>query len=98
MSVSLALLRTEGLFWVVCTNGLIVSHGALPTYCMARRGDIVHDVEAGALKLAEHIDSLAHQRRVSMQIQGSAPSGGSVTRDWFPPAGLPQRSRTAVSI
>jgi hypothetical protein len=48
-----------GLFRVVCTNGLIVSRGAFPAYCVSHRGNIVDDVIAGALELAERFESLA---------------------------------------
>jgi hypothetical protein len=50
-----------GLFRVVCTNGLIVSRGAFPAYCVSHRGNIVDDVVAGALKLAERFEALAGQ-------------------------------------
>ena len=50
-----------GLFRVVCTNGLIVSRGAFPAYCVSHRGNIVDDVVAGALKVAERFASLAEQ-------------------------------------
>jgi hypothetical protein len=50
-----------GLFRVVCTNGLIVSRGAFPAYCVSHRGNIVDDVIAGALKVAERFASLAEQ-------------------------------------
>ena len=50
-----------GLFRVVCTNGLIVSRGAFPAYCVSHRGNIVDDVIAGALELAERFESLATQ-------------------------------------
>ena len=50
-----------GLFRVVCTNGLIVSRGAFPAYCVSHRGNIVDDVIAGALEVAERFASLAKQ-------------------------------------
>ena len=50
-----------GLFRVVCTNGLIVSRGAFPAYCVSHRGNIVDDVIAAALELAERFESLAAQ-------------------------------------
>jgi hypothetical protein len=50
-----------GIFRVVCTNGLIVSRGAFPAYCVSHRGNIVDDVIAGALELAERFESLATQ-------------------------------------
>jgi len=50
-----------GLFRVVCTNGLIVSRGAFPAFCVSHRGNIVDDVIAGALELAERFESLAAQ-------------------------------------
>jgi hypothetical protein len=50
-----------GLFRVVCTNGLIVSRGAFPAYCVSHRGNIVDDVIAGALELAERFEILATQ-------------------------------------
>lgn len=49
----------SGLFRVVCTNGLIVSRGAFPGVCLPHRGDIVDEVIAGALRVAEQFDSLA---------------------------------------
>src|ERR1700683_4950385 len=33
-----------GIFRVVCTNGLIVSRGAFPAYCVSHRGNVVDDV------------------------------------------------------
>ena len=50
-----------GLFRVVCTNGLIVSRGAFPAYCVSHRGNIVDDVVAGAVKLADRFEALAEQ-------------------------------------
>jgi hypothetical protein len=50
-----------GLFRVVCTNGLIVSRGAFPAYCVSHRGDVVEEVVTGALKMAEEFDLLAAQ-------------------------------------
>jgi hypothetical protein len=50
-----------GLFRVVCTNGLIVSRGAFPAYCVSHRGNVVDDVIAGALELAKRFESLATQ-------------------------------------
>jgi hypothetical protein len=48
-----------GLFRVVCTNGLIVSRGAFPAYCVSHRGNVVDEVIAGALHIAEQFDQLA---------------------------------------
>jgi Domain of unknown function (DUF932) len=48
-----------GIFRVVCTNGLIVSHGAFPAYCVSHRGNVVEEVVAGALKLSEEFEHLA---------------------------------------
>ena len=50
-----------GLFRVVCTNGLIVSHGAFPTFSVAHRGNVVDDVVAHALRVAERFEVLAAQ-------------------------------------
>lgn len=50
-----------GLFRVVCTNGLIVSRGAFPGYCVSHRGNVVDEIIAGALQVAEQFDSLATQ-------------------------------------
>ena len=50
-----------GLFRVVCTNGLIVSRGAFPAYCVSHRGNVVDEVIAGALKVSEQFDRLAAQ-------------------------------------
>ena len=48
-----------GLYRVVCTNGLIVSRGAFPAWCVSHRGDIVDEVVAGALELSERFEQLA---------------------------------------
>ena len=40
-----------GLFRVVCTNGLIVSHGAFPAYHVSHRGNVVDDVFDGQYAL-----------------------------------------------
>jgi len=50
-----------GLFRVVCTNGLIVSRGALLSHCVMHRGNVVDDVVAGALGMAEQFEVLAGQ-------------------------------------
>ena len=50
-----------GIFRVVCTNGLIVSRGAFPTFSVSHRGNIVDDVVAHALGIAERFDVLAAQ-------------------------------------
>jgi len=50
-----------GVFRVVCTNGLIVSRGAFPAYCVAHRGNVVDDVVAGAIALSERFTVLAEQ-------------------------------------
>lgn len=48
-----------GVFRVVCTNGLIVSRGAFPGVCVAHRGNVVDEVIAGAVQIADRFDSLA---------------------------------------
>jgi hypothetical protein len=48
-----------GLFRVVCTNGLIVSRGAFPAFYVSHRGNIVDEVIASALKVAERFENLA---------------------------------------
>jgi hypothetical protein len=50
-----------GLFRVICTNGMIVSRGAFPAYRVTHRGNIVDEVIAGALKVAESFECLAAQ-------------------------------------
>jgi hypothetical protein len=50
-----------GLFRVVCTNGLIVSVGSFPSFRVAHRGDIVEEVVASALNIAERFGALAAQ-------------------------------------
>lgn len=50
-----------GIFRVVCTNGLIVSHGAFPGICVPHRGNVVDEVIAGAVQIAERFDELAEQ-------------------------------------
>ena len=50
------------LFRVVCTNGLIVSRGAFPAYCVSHQGNVVvDDVIAGALETSERFGCLADQ-------------------------------------
>lgn len=48
-----------GLFRVVCTNGMIVSRGAFPAYCVSHRGNVVDEVVTAALNIAERFESLA---------------------------------------
>jgi hypothetical protein len=48
-----------GLYRAVCTNGLVVSVGAFPTFRVAHRGDIVGDVVRAALEISERFGSLA---------------------------------------
>ncbi len=50
-----------GLFRAVCTNGLIVSVGAFPAYCVAHRGNVVDEVVTAALEASERFDVLAEQ-------------------------------------
>jgi hypothetical protein len=50
-----------GIFRVVCTNGLIVSRGAFPSFRVPHRGDVVDDVITGALEIAERFPGLAAQ-------------------------------------
>lgn len=50
-----------GIFRVVCTNGLIVSRGAFPAYCVSHRGDVVDEVVNGALEVSERFGVLAAQ-------------------------------------
>ncbi len=50
-----------GLFRVVCANGLIVSRGAMPTYCVPHRGNVVDEVVEAALSIAERFEMLAGQ-------------------------------------
>jgi putative addiction module killer protein len=64
-----------GLFRVVCTNGLIVSKGAFPAYCVSHRGNVVDEVIEAALKVSEQFETLAvqvermEQRRVMKDEQ-----------------------------
>jgi hypothetical protein len=48
-----------GIFRVVCTNGLIVSHGAFPAYWVSHRGNVVDEVVTSALKLSDDFEPLA---------------------------------------
>jgi hypothetical protein len=50
-----------GIFRVVCTNGLIVSRGAFPGYCVSHRGNVVDEVIARALDISERFEGLASQ-------------------------------------
>ena len=45
----------------MCTNGLIVSVGAFPAYCVAHRGDIVDEVVTVALEASERFQTLAER-------------------------------------
>jgi hypothetical protein len=48
-----------GLYRAVCTNGLVVSVGAFPTFRVAHRGDVVGDVVKAALEISERFGDLA---------------------------------------
>ena len=48
-----------GIFRVVCTNGLIVSRGAFPAYCVSHRGNVVDEVVASAVRMSEQFENLA---------------------------------------
>jgi hypothetical protein len=50
-----------GIFRVVCTNGLIVSRGAFPGYCVSHRGNVVEEVIDRALDISERFEVLALQ-------------------------------------
>lgn len=50
-----------GLFRVICTNGMIVSNGAFPGYCICHRGNVVEEVIRAALELAAQFPLLAKQ-------------------------------------
>ena len=54
-------LMRMGIYRAVCTNGLIVSRAAFPGYCVSHRGNVLDEVIAGALKVAERFESLAAQ-------------------------------------
>lgn len=56
-----AYLMLMGIYRAVCTNGLIVSRGAFPAYCVSHRGDVLDEVVTGALKVSEQFDRLAAQ-------------------------------------
>jgi hypothetical protein len=50
-----------GLYRAICSNGLIVSRAAFPTFMVSHRGNVVDDVVAHALGLSERFDVLAGQ-------------------------------------
>jgi hypothetical protein len=50
-----------GVFRLVCANGMIVSHGAFPGHCVAHRGNVLEEVIAAALELAEQFPRLGEQ-------------------------------------
>ncbi len=50
-----------GIFRVVCTNGLIVSRGAFPGYCVSHRGNVLDDVITAALEVSQRFVNLAEQ-------------------------------------
>lgn len=50
-----------GIYRAICSNGMIVSRGAFPTYCVAHRGNVVDEVVARALQVSEQFERLALQ-------------------------------------
>lgn len=50
-----------GLYRAVCTNGLVVSVGAMPAWRVLHRGDVVGAVVRGALAMSERFGLLATQ-------------------------------------
>lgn len=48
-----------GIFRVVCTNGLIVSLGAFPSFRVTHRGDVVDEVVSSAVEISERFGVLA---------------------------------------
>jgi hypothetical protein len=50
-----------GIYRAICSNGMIVSRGAFPTYCVSHRGNVVDEVVARALQVSEHFEQLAAQ-------------------------------------
>ena len=48
-----------GLYRAVCTNGLVVSVGAFPSFRVAHRGDVVANVVQAALEIGERFGALA---------------------------------------
>jgi len=48
-----------GLYRAVCTNGLVISVGAFPSFRVAHRGDVVGDVVRAALQISERFSTLA---------------------------------------
>ena len=50
-----------GIYRAICSNGMIVSRGAFPTYCVAHRGNVIDEVVARALQVSEQFERLAHQ-------------------------------------
>ena len=50
-----------GLYRAVCTNGLVVSVGAMPAWRVLHRGDVVDEVVRGALEMSERFGVLATQ-------------------------------------
>lgn len=47
------------IYRAVCQNGLVVSRGAFPTYCVSHRGNVVDEVIARALQVSENFERLA---------------------------------------
>jgi Domain of unknown function (DUF932) len=50
-----------GIHRTICSNGMIASRGALPTYCVPHRGNIVEEVVARAFEVSRHFERLAAQ-------------------------------------
>ncbi|WP_324315844.1 DUF932 domain-containing protein [Povalibacter sp.] len=50
-----------GLFRVICTNGMIVSNGVFPGYCVSHRSNVMDEVIRAALELARQFPLLACQ-------------------------------------
>ncbi len=60
-----------GFFRVVCVNGLIVSCGTFPGVRMPHRGDVVDEVIAGTVEIAEWFGALAAQvERMERRLLG----------------------------
>jgi hypothetical protein len=48
-----------GLYRVICTNGLVVSAGVFPPWCVRHRGDVVANVVQAALEISQRFEILA---------------------------------------
>ena len=76
-----------GLYRAVCTNGLVVSVGAFPSFRVAHRGDVVANVVQAALEIGERFGVLTSSVE-RLEETEAGPSGAARLRGSGPGASL----------